>query len=59
MRQGEGLVTNPKSELSLALGTFTPQCPRSHQWVSTGQTRDRKSGMAQRFYLFDCRPVSP
>lgn len=27
--------------------------------MSTGQTRDRKTGMAQGFYPFDFRPVSP
>ena len=52
-------VTNPTQSYSPALGAFTPQCPRSHQWVSTGQTRDRKTGMAQGFYPFDFRPVSP
>ena len=56
---GRKMSHKPKSELSLPLGAFTPQCPGSHQWVSTGQTRDRKTGMAQGFYLFDCRPVSP
>lgn len=59
VRQGEGGVTNPTQSYSSALGAFTPQCPRSHQWVSTGQTRDRKTGMAQGFYPFDFRPVSP
>ena len=56
---GRKMSHKPKSELSLSLGAFTPQCPRSHQWVSNGQTRERKTGMAQGFYLFDCRPVSP
>lgn len=56
---GRGESHRPESELSPALGAFTPQCPSSHQWVSTGQTRDRKTGVAQGFYPFDCRPVSP
>lgn len=44
---------------SAALGAFTPQCPRSHQQASTGQTRGRKTGVAQGFYPFGLRPVSP
>lgn len=43
--QGWG-VTNPFQTYSPALGAFTPQCPGSHQWVSTGQTWDRKTGTA-------------
>lgn len=58
MRQG-GAESQASSELFSSPRRFHSSVPKSHQWVSTGQTRDRKMGTAQGFYPFDFRPVSP
>lgn len=47
------------SELSPALGAFTPQPSAVTSGCQLGRQGAGKTGMAQGFYPFDCRPVSP